>query len=1052
MTTIRQKANISYVVTTKPPSVEKRLDVVIVSVNYNDFLSLTLEKNTKIFDNITVVTSSDDEICKRLCDKFGVKCLQTDVMYENGDKFNKGKAINFGIKSLENPEFVLLLDADCIVENKILTSQLETDVIYTAGRIIIESYDRYCNWIKDKTTKTRVESNRGLGFFHLFNMESKKINKNCPYSENFSNADGSDLLFRNLFDRKEDINNKIIHLGVAYKNWKGRKSPDFFPIENVYDLLGLNIVRGEQIQSVKEKFDINSYFDKIYCINLDRRKDKWYRVKKEFQKNSINVERWSAIDGESLVDISNFEKNQNLLSKRGELENKYSLACLMSHLSVIKDAKINNYKKILIFEDDVILSDNFSNKIEMIQNVNWKLFYLGASQFIWNGISIEGEFYRCNQTLGTFAYAVDNSIYDDLIEIFESKTKSVDNLLTLIQKKYLGYCFTIFPNITISNVSDSEIRRSKDLKQYSKNMKWDLNLFSIKSDGLKILLIPDIRGWAFDNIAKSIIKYNPYPNKITYDIKYITDIYDGYKIDYDNWDYIFVFFEAESEVINSKKVIRGCYSAFWIEDSKFSQKNLANNFNECVASVYANDFLQKSLAPYLDPNHKKTIIHDSSDETKFYPISGLKKEEFTVIFVGNTKRKIKNFRDIQWICEQSGVELVVCENIKNEELIYFYNQVDLCINFSTFEGGPQTFLEASLCEVPMLIRENNELSKLIPCFTGQTKEDFVKIINELKTNRYLCEIKGKEARKVVLDNFTYKKTSEKFAKFFLEVDGQNIDEESPVKPEQKDMNDLSDRLTVFIISCGENPNYTDCLESLSNQNVKFTLKEIKNISPMSKAFQKMINDCETEYYIQVDEDMILFQNSIEEIYKKLEDSDDNISTVTFMLKDVHLDFNLYGIKGYKHNILKNYPYNLEIISCEVEQVRRLQNDGYETIMIEKVLGYHSPKWTPELIYERYFDLMEKWKNFKYHWMGELPAKLLQIFKNEPTNLNFYALSGALHSLSSEENIRKREKNFNIKDENFEKLKKLFEVEKFKHIINRESSQSIILDKNKMFNK
>jgi hypothetical protein len=48
-----------------------------------------------------------------------------------------------------------------------------------------------------------------------------------------------------------------------------------------------------------------------------------------------------------------------------------------------------------------------------------------------------------------------------------------------------------------------------------------------------------------------------------------------------------------------------------------------------------------------------------------------------------------------------------------------------------------------------------------------------------------------------------------------------------------------------------------------------------------------------------------------------------------MLKDTHLDFNLYGIKGYKHNILKKYPYNLEIISCEVEQVKRFQNDGYD---------------------------------------------------------------------------------------------------------------------------
>jgi hypothetical protein len=217
-----------------------------------------------------------------------------------------------------------------------------------------------------------------------------------------------------------------------------------------------------------------------------------------------------------------------------------------------------------------------------------------------------------------------------------------------------------------------------------------------------------------------------------------------------------------------------------------------------------------------------------------------------------------------------------------------------------------------------------------------------------------------------------------------------------------------------------------------------------------KKCEKMIDNCNTKYYIQVDEDMILYPDSIETIYNVLKSSNENVSTVAHMLNDVHLDFNIYGIKGYKHDILRKYPYNLEIISCEVEQLRRLQDDGYETLMVEKVIGYHSPKWTPELIYERYFDLMEKWKNFKYHWMGELPSKLLKIFQNNPSEINLYALMGAMYSLSTEESIRNREKDFNIKDKNFDNLKKMIEIDDFKHIVNKESKKSELLNRNQMF--
>ena len=46
---------------------------------------------------------------------------------------------------------------------------------------------------------------------------------------------------------------------------------------------------------------LTDYFDKVYCINLDRRLDRWIKVSEIFKKNRFtNIERFPAIDGKDL--------------------------------------------------------------------------------------------------------------------------------------------------------------------------------------------------------------------------------------------------------------------------------------------------------------------------------------------------------------------------------------------------------------------------------------------------------------------------------------------------------------------------------------------------------------------------------------------------------------------------------------------------------------------------------------------------------------------------------------------------------------------------------
>lgn len=222
---------------------------------------------------------------------------------------------------------------------------------------------------------------------------------------------------------------------------------------------------------------------------------------------------------------------------------------------------------------------------------------------------------------------------------------------------------------------------------------------------------------------------------------------------------------------------------------------------------------------------------------------------------------------------------------------------------------------------------------------------------------------------------------------------------------------LTNQITVFLISSGSNPNYEKCLDALNKQTILFKIDIIKDYHPMSLAFQEMLNRCTTEYYVEIDEDMVLKQDSIKIMYDGIKTTDDKIAMVGYRLHDTHYDFIIYGVKIYKYKIFKNYPYNTKSMSCEMEQLERIKLDGYTYLLKEEVLGEHSPLWTDELIYDRYFNLMEKFKEFKYIWMESIPKKLFDKFQKEPTKLNLYALLGSFYSIMNKDKIQIGEKDF-----------------------------------------
>jgi GR25 family glycosyltransferase involved in LPS biosynthesis len=180
---------------------------------------------------------------------------------------------------------------------------------------------------------------------------------------------------------------------------------------------------------------LNDYFDQIYCINLDKRKDRWKIAKEQFDFHNIEVSRFSAVDGKTL--------NSNPYISRG------AFGCLLSHLNVLKDARENRYKTILITEDDVEFSDNLNVKFFKyeIQLPKWDILYLGANHALCNPyeqnppIQVNENVYKVNHAYALHAYAVKQSCYDFLIDNISEMNNSVDVIISKIQKHLEVYLF-----------------------------------------------------------------------------------------------------------------------------------------------------------------------------------------------------------------------------------------------------------------------------------------------------------------------------------------------------------------------------------------------------------------------------------------------------------------------------------------------------------------------------------------------------------------------------------------------------------------------------------
>ena len=211
---------------------------------------------------------------------------------------------------------------------------------------------------------------------------------------------------------------------------------------------------------------LNDFFSKIYCINLDKRTDKYEDCKKEFEKLNIDVTRISAVDGRAIT-VPNTRWSPG----------NYGL--VLTNLQIYKDAIENNYDSILVLEDDVMFIDNFYNyffeKVKSLPN-DWDLLYLGGNNIFRAGKfklvtgdvdfpvgqhnyrTLDHELATTNLTYTTHAVGINSKFFHEVMKYTtDNITEPIDNIYVKAQQEGRSKTYTFLPSLALQRPSFSDI-------------------------------------------------------------------------------------------------------------------------------------------------------------------------------------------------------------------------------------------------------------------------------------------------------------------------------------------------------------------------------------------------------------------------------------------------------------------------------------------------------------------------------------------------------------------------------------------------------------------
>ena len=213
-------------------------------------------------------------------------------------------------------------------------------------------------------------------------------------------------------------------------------------------------------------------FNKIYCINLDSRPDKWKSCVEQFEEYNILdlVEQFPAVKSTGF------------------------LGGTLSHLQCIRNAKQYNYKSVFILEDDFeflryVWTKNqmrcveskpelyINRALDQLKNVKWDLLFFSYKlphRSVINYKNISRNLFQSTHQLWTSGYAVNSSAYDFILDNAMHGVKLFNYALDQFYARVLSHkliCLNVKPIIIGQRPCHGDVNNQyTDYTRHAKNV------------------------------------------------------------------------------------------------------------------------------------------------------------------------------------------------------------------------------------------------------------------------------------------------------------------------------------------------------------------------------------------------------------------------------------------------------------------------------------------------------------------------------------------------------------------------------------------------------
>ena len=203
------------------------MNAITVCVEYGDSLKATLPENARHFEKVIVVTALQDvETIKIVQGVENAWLWVTDAFTRDGAMFNKGRALEEGLRLLKPQGWTVIFDADTLMPDAMDFSQIEPGNLYSPYRRLLAAVGLLADaprWEKFEEGPEKRTGEFG-GYFFLFHAEDPVLKTRPWYPTRWTHAGGSDTEFAEKWpaERRKRLPFEVLHMGPLGQNWCGR--------------------------------------------------------------------------------------------------------------------------------------------------------------------------------------------------------------------------------------------------------------------------------------------------------------------------------------------------------------------------------------------------------------------------------------------------------------------------------------------------------------------------------------------------------------------------------------------------------------------------------------------------------------------------------------------------------------------------------------------------------------------------------------------------------------------------------------------------------------